>query len=282
MTTATIHSEIGDKLMQQFVALIYEVTGIRISEQKKALLSNRLRRRLRATGIVSFDAYYKHLKSLKTDHDEWDHFLQEVTTHETYLFRDQQHWTWLEKNYLPEMIALASKGKRQRSLRIWSAASSTGDEAYTTAVCISQALLGSPGWKVNIVGTDIGIGAIEQANRAEFSLRAMRLVPAELKSKYFTETVPETTWKAKPALTSMIRFRQHNLLEPLAEMPFDLVFLKNVMIYFDDTSKLRVLAHIRKQIVPGGLLLAGAAEGVSDLLEGYKRLQPWLFQKLPS
>lgn len=280
MTTATITAEISDKLMLQFVALIYEVTGIRISEQKKALLSNRLRRRLRATGIASFEAYYKHLKSLKTDHDEWDHFLQEVTTHETYLFRDQQHWTWLEKTWLPQMVALASKGKRSRTLRIWSAASSTGDEAYTTAVCVSQALIGQAGWKVNIVGTDIGIGAIEQANKAEFSLRAMRLVPSDLKHKYFTEVVPETTWKAKPALTSMIRFRQHNLLEPLSETPFDLVFLKNVMIYFDDTSKKKVLAHLRKHIVPNGLLLAGAAEGVSDLLEGYKRLQPWLFERL--
>lgn len=270
--------EVSDKQLSRYAELIYQVTGIRISPQKKALLSNRLRRRLRATGIADFEAYFKHLKSLDVGHQEWDHFLQEITTHETYLFRDESNWKWFRSHFLRELSVAAEKGERARTLRIWSAACSTGDEAYTAASCIASSLPGYQRWTIKILGTDIGVGAVTRAGDPEFGSRAMRLVPDDIKRKCFDKRDGEL-WKPKAELTQLVEFRRHNLLDPLPQAPFDLVFLKNVLIYFDADSKRRVIENVRKLLRPGALLIAGAAEGISDLLKDLERMEPWLYRR---
>jgi len=271
--------EITDGQLVRYADLIYGRTGIRLSPQKKTLLTNRLRRRLRETKIAGFDAYYDLLVRLQGDHAEWNAFLQEITTHETYLFRDEVHWTWLRTKFLPGIVAEAQRGKRTNRLRIWSAASSTGDEAATIAACVAGGVSNLTHWKVNIVGTDIGIGAVEQARKAEFGERAMKLVPADFIRRFFVKDPQASLWRAKPVLTEMMRFRRHNLLERLDEDDFDLVILKNVLIYFDAASKRTVMNHVREKVRPGGLLLAGAAEGVADMVRGLERLESWLFRK---
>jgi chemotaxis protein methyltransferase CheR len=277
MSTSQLE-QVSDAELTRYAHLIYERTGVRVSPQKKALLSNRLRRRLRSTGIESFEEYYHHLKRLPPQHEEWDAFLQEITTHETYLFRDQSHWNWLRNVYLPErMEARASGGPSW--LRIWSAACSTGDEAYTAASCIAACLTDLNPWKIQILGTDIGKGAVDQAKNAAFGERAMRLVPEAYKKSYFTKAKDVEIWRPKPILTGMVSFRQHNLLDPLREKSFDLVFLKNVLIYFDRDSKKQVMTNIKDSIRPGGLLVAGAAEGVTDLLRDFERVESWLMRK---
>ena len=107
----------------------------------------------------------------------------------------------------------------------------------------------------------------------------MRLVPEDFKSRYFTKLAGEPLWKAKPMLAEMTSFRQHNLLNRLGEPPFDVMFLKNVLIYFDAVSKKRVMEHVRAAVRPGGLLVTGAAEGVSEYLREFKCLQSWLHQR---
>lgn len=272
-------AQVSDAELAQFAELIYTRTGIRVSPQKKTLLSNRLRRRLRETGISSFDEYYKHLRSLRPNDAEWDAFLQEITTHETYLFRDESQWDWFRDTFLVSHEAECRASGRGRSLRIWSAACSTGDEAMTIACCVAATVSNLAQWKVQILGTDIGIGALEQAKAAVFGDRAIRLVPEAYRTRFFTKAKDAQIWQAKPTLTAMASFRQHNLMNPLRESPFDLVFLKNVLIYFDATSKLTVLANVRSMVRPGGLLVAGAAEGVSDLIKDFERIQPWLYRK---
>ena len=272
-------AQVSDAELAKFAELIYARTGIRVSPQKKTLLSNRLRRRLRETEIATFDDYYKHLRNLRPNDAEWDAFLQEITTHETYLFRDESQWNWFQQEYLPAHDAECRKSGRSKSLRIWSAACSTGDEAMTIACCVAACLPNFTQWNVQIVGTDIGIGAVEQARTAVFGDRAMRLVPESYRTRFFTKAKDAQIWQAKPMLTAMASFRQHNLMATLRESPFDLVFLKNVLIYFDAASKLTVLANVRTAIRPGGLLVAGAAEGVSDLIKDFERIQPWLYRK---
>ena len=270
--------QVTEQQMSRYCDLIYRVTGIRIPAVKKTLVSNRVRRRLRQHGLQDFEAYYNLLSRLGADDPEWDAFLQEITTHETYLFRDEAQWEWFRNVYLPERVAENRRGGPS-SLRIWSAASSTGDEAMTIAACIAATLPNLSGWTIRIVGTDIGIGAIEQARAAVFGERAMRLVPDDYKRRFFTKAASGNIWQAKPVLTEMTHFAQHNLMEAPRGLKFDLVFLKNVLIYFDTASKATVLKHVREAIVPGGLLLAGAAEGVSDLLKDFERVQPWLFRR---
>ena len=269
--------QVTDTELQRYADLVYRKTGIRISPQKKTLLSNRLRRRLRETGIASYSEYYDYLTKLPPRHPEWDAFLQEITTHETYLFRDELQWQWFRKKFLAD-VAKAQRGA-VKTLRIWSAACSTGDEAFTAACCIAAELPDLPNWRITILGTDIGLGAVEQARTATFGERAMRLVPDDLKRRFFEKLPNAEVWRAKPILTKMTNFRQHNLMDPLPERPFDLIFLKNVLIYFDAGSKKVVLNNVLKVLQPGGYLVVGAAEGVGDLLSGMTRLQPWLFQK---
>ncbi len=272
-------TEVTDRQLALYAELIYRRTGIRVAPQKKTLLSNRVRRRLRETGISGFDEYYKYLTGLPADDPEWHGFLQEITTHETYLFRDANHWEWLQGTYLPQCAAEARSGKRPAALRIWSAASSTGDEALSAACCVAACLPGFPQWRIEILGTDLGAGAVAQAQAARFSERAMRLVPPPYKRRFFSQDTRANLWQAHPTLTEMVAFRQHNLLDPLRERPFDLVFLKNVLIYFAPASKKQVVENVRALIPPGGLLVAGAAEGIGELLKDYVRLKAWLYQR---
>ncbi len=278
MPATMLTDQVTDAQLSQYGKLIYERTGIRISPQKVSLLSNRLRRRLRATGIGCYTRYLSHLKKLRPDDPEWDAFLQEITTHETYLFRDAGQWDWFQETFLPEVQAAARKGKRSKSLRIWSAASSTGDEAYTIACCIAGKLQHHSQWNIDIVGTDIGVGALEQARNPRFRERAMRRVPETYRRRFFTKT-GDDVWTPRPELTQWMNFSQHNLMQPYPGKPFDLVILKNVLIYFDSASKDVVFRNIDRAIRPGGLLMTGPAEGVSDVVRGYEKVQTWLYRK---
>jgi len=282
MPAAILTQTVTEDQLARFAKLIYGRTGIQTSPQKRTLLSNRLRRRLRARGIECFDEYYRLLRDIPADDPEWDAFLQEVTTHETYLFRDMAQWDWLRTSYLPELQTAARRGERDKSLRIWSAACSTGDEVYTIACCVADALTDQNTWRIEIIGTDIGVGALEQARQATFGTRAMKLVPDGYRRRFFTKS-GDQRWTAKSVVTQWVSLRQHNLLEPLRGVPFDLIFVKNVLIYFDAESKSRVFEHVDAALRPGGMLVTGPAEGVADLLRDplrkYERRQSWLHRK---
>jgi len=276
--------QVSDAQLARFADLIYRRAGIRVSPQKKVLLSNRLRRRLRDTGIEDFEQYYRHLVALRPDHPEWDAFLQEITTHETFLFRDQSHWEWFSSVFLAESGARFHRAghvgnvPHGQRLRIWSAACSSGDEAFTAACCVA-ACLPELGRRAQILGTDLGVGVVEQAKRGAFGERAMRMVPEPYRRRFFEKAKDAPVWQARPILRDMVSFRQHNLLEPLREAPFDLVFLKNVLIYFDKASKKTVLENVGNVLCPGGYLVVGAAEGSGDLAEDLVRVEPWLFRR---
>ncbi len=280
MTSLSTSDLISDQQMQVYTDLIYSRTGIRIPLMKKTLLSNRIRRRLRKTGVDNFGDYFRLLQSLPQSDPEWDAFLQEITTHETYLFRDDIQWKWFRQTYLKDLMAAVRANKRPRKLRVWSAAASTGDEAYTIASCVSDSLTGHGAWQVNILGTDIGIGAVEQAKSGVFGERAMKHVPDGFRKRYFTKVKDANVWKAKPVLDEMVSFQVHNLMEPIRQTPFDLVFIKNVLIYFDKSSKKKVIENVQKVIPRGGVLVLGPTEGAAQYLDAFQRIQPWLFMRI--
>jgi chemotaxis protein methyltransferase CheR len=271
--------QVTDEQLAKFAELIYATAGIKISPQKRMMLSNRLRRRLKFNQLDCFDAYLNLLKSRPADDPEWDAFLQEVSTHETFLFRDERHWSWLQSEFLPAILAQARSDQRPKSLRVWSAACSTGDEAFTIATCIADGIADCGQWKIEIVGTDIGVGAVQQAEQGVFNERSMQLVPEPLRRRLFEPVPGGASWKAKPALSRWTSFRQHNLLEPLKEKPFDLIFVKNVLIYFDVASKKLALANIVPLLAPGGALVTAAAEGVSGLIPDLIKEKPWLYRR---
>ncbi|MDA7952131.1 MAG: protein-glutamate O-methyltransferase CheR [Pirellulaceae bacterium] len=272
--------QIDDVLLKKFGKIIYEVAGIQTSDKKRALLSNRLRRRLRATGIANFEEYYHFLCKQSQDSKEWKMFLEEITTHETYLFRNEMQWNWFQKEFLSEIIEKNASRPVRKRLRVWSAACSTGDEAYTVATCCAATLPELSKWNVEIVGTDIGVDTVKRAQNPTFDERAMRLVPSDHMKAYFTKEAGADFWVPKEILTKMTKFKTHNLLKRFVDHPFDMVILKNVMIYFDRASRVTAVNHLTKVVKPGGYLLIGAAEGVSDYLkDDYERVFPWLYRK---
>lgn len=276
---AISRSQLSDAQFHQFAMMIYRRTGIRVAPTKKLLLSNRLRRRMRETQIAEFGDYFRHLRRLDEADPEWDAFFQEITTHESYLFRDPTQWTWFRDVFLAGRVAAARHGKAHKSLRLWSAACSTGDEPVTAACCIAATLHDLAQWHVHILCTDIACGSIERAEKAEFGERAMRFVPEGMRRRFFAKAAHAAIWRPRPVITDMLTFQQHNLMKPLGGRPFDLVMLRNVLMYFDDASKETVLQHVRKVIPPGGVLMVGCTEGLAHMLRDFRRLGVGLFQK---
>ena len=274
-----LRSQLSDAMFRQFVMLIYRHTGIRVAPEKKLLLSNRLRRRMRECRIAEFGDYFHHVRRLTDDDPEWDAFIQEITTHESYLFRDQTQWDWFRDVFLAGRVTAARRNKAAKTLRLWSAACSTGDEPVTAACCVASCIHDWTQWRVHILCSDIAKGSVEQAQNAEFGERAMRFVPDRMRRCFFTKAADAKNWRPRPVVTDMLTFRRHNLMQPLGGRPFDLVMLRNVLMYFDAASKDAVLKNIRKMLPPGGVLMVGCTESVADLLPDFHRLSVGLYQK---
>ncbi|MDR3618574.1 MAG: protein-glutamate O-methyltransferase CheR [Paludisphaera borealis] len=271
-------TELTDDEFARFLALIYRASGIRIAETKRVLVSNRVRRRLRATGIETFAAYYAFLTS-PAGAGEMPAFLDAVTTNETYFFRDQPHYDWLGDELIPGLLSEAAAHRRPRSLRIWSAACSTGEEPYSIALELADHRATLLGWRLSVLGTDLSGAALIAARGAVYEERALQRVDAETRKKRFDEDADGKRWTLKPDVRSLVAFRSHNLLKPLAVEPFDCVFLKNVLIYFDTNSKRTVVDNVLGSMAKGGFLVVGPTEGIHGMLGSLARIKPWLYQR---
>jgi chemotaxis protein methyltransferase CheR len=270
--------ELTEAEYQQFCGLIYRVSGIRIPGTKRVMVSNRLRRRLRATGIASFSAYLAFLNSA-AGVGEMPRFLDEVTTNETYFYRDPHHYEWFGQVFLPEVIQQARLRKRPKSLRVWSAASSTGEELYSVALKIVDRKVELGGWRLTLLGTDLSGAVLDAARAGVYDARALRLVGAAERDRYFTHDPGSQKWTLSPDLRAGAVFKLHNLLEPLDQAPFDCIFIKNVLIYFDEESKKTVVRHLLASLGRGGYLVVGPTEGIHGMLGSLTKHKTWLFQR---
>lgn len=272
--------ELTEPEFARFRELIYKTSGIRIPATKRVMVSNRLRRRLRATGIATFAAYYAMLtRNGPAREAEMPRFLDEITTNETYFFRDPHHFQWLGDVYLPELLKNARTGKRRRSLRVWSAAASTGEELYSVAIKIQERKLEFAGWKIALLGTDLSTAALEAARNGAYDDRAMRLVTPEQRRLFFEHDAVLARWTIKPEVRAAASWKIHNLLEPLKEEPFDIIFIKNVLIYFDATSKQTVVQNLIDRLAGYGCLIVGPTEGIHTMLGKLERKTAWLYQR---
>ena len=197
-----------------FQKFIYEQTGIWTLDGKTALLSNRIRRRLRDRGLESFDDYYK-LLTAGTMAGELQAFIDAITTNETHFFRTSDHFDWFAGPFLDGVIARATAGQRERSLRVWSAACSTGEEPYSLAICLAENAPRLAGWTLQVVGTDICETALQAARAATYGPKAVELVSPERLARHFIADPGRETWRLKPAVAGLCEFRRHNLLDPM-------------------------------------------------------------------
>lgn len=263
---------------ERFCDLIYKVSGIKVPPTKRIMVSNRLRRRLRATGITGFSPYYAHLTS-PAGAAEMPFFLDEITTNETYFYRDVHHFDWLTTTFFPEVAEAGRLGRRPRTLRIWSAAASTGEELYSIALRLARVRSQFTGWSITLLGTDISAAALATARAGSYDERAVRLVSVEERQRYFDHDPTAGRWTLKPEVRAMATWKPHNLVAPFKEAPFDCVFIKNVLIYFDARSKQTVANHLVQSLAKGGYLVVGPTEGIYSMLGPLEKLKHWLYRR---
>jgi chemotaxis protein methyltransferase CheR len=272
------HTELTKEEYQRFCDLIYRSAGIRIVENKRVMVSNRVRRRLKATGISTFAEYYTFLTS-PAGNGEMPLFLDAITTNETYFFRDPQHYEWLDESFLPGLIAQRTERKAPKTLRIWSAACSTGEEPYSIALKVMAKKPQLAGWRITLVGTDLSGAVLDAARAGRYDSRAIRLIEPGDRKQFFDEDPKAERWIVKPEVKALVTWKQHNLLFPLQDEPFDCIFLKNVLIYFDTGSKQIVVRNMISALAHGGYLVIGPTEGIYAMLDPLKKLKPWLYQR---
>jgi chemotaxis protein methyltransferase CheR len=266
------------KQLDAFGQFIYRASGIRIDASKVTLVSNRVRRRVRAGQFADFDAYYRFLTS-GAGANELEQFLDAITTNPTHFFRTPRHFDWFRGEFVTEMIARQSH-RPQRRLRVWSAASSSGEEAYSLAICLAENALRLRDWQITVLGTDISEAVLCRARAASYQAGALAEVSDSQRRRYFEASADGHTWRVRPAVSEMVEFRRHNLMEPLRELPFDCIFVRNVLIYFDRDSKKVVIKNLLKSLASGGYLVVGPSEGIYDMLEPLVKRTTFLYQKV--
>jgi len=265
------------KQFELFQRFIYDRAGIKIDFSKVTLVSNRIRRRLKAGSCDDFDSYYRLLTS-KAGETELEGFLDAITTNETSFFRTKSNFEWLKNEYVKELLQDKLAGKRSGSLRIWSAACSSGEEPYSIAMCLSDLTIPLRGWDIQILGTDISESSLKLAREAVFRLRTMQELDNGNIRRYFTEEAPDR-YRLRPTIAQTVRFKNHNLMSQLHEPPFDCIWLRNVLIYFDRESKAQVIENLVRSLVRGGYLVVGPSEGVYDMLGMLEKRGTFLYQK---
>ena len=248
------------KLMQD---LVYQLAGISIADHKVSMLSNRLRKRLTVLGLDSFEAYYHLLKSSSIEDDEISHFLSAVSTNETYFFRNEKLWNYAGTDMIKH-LCLAKEGQTLKRAAFWSAACSNGAEPYNLAMILKQKLPKFKEWGLQIIGTDISRRVLDVAKEGIYQEYAVQRVSQEDRRKYFKHIEADNTYALKDDIRRMVEFTHHNLRDPFKRNYFDVVFLRNVMMYFDYDMKKKVLENIFEALRVGGLMITGDVDPLRD------------------
>jgi chemotaxis protein methyltransferase CheR len=261
---------ISDKDFEQLRDFIYNICGMYFHTTKKYFLESRLTRRMEATGAKTYQDYYLLLRSPRGS-EELKFLMDEITTNETYFFRNVPQLAALENKLLPELVEIKNK-MGFRKLRIWSAASSSGEEAYTMAMILLEkraTLLKD--WIIEIVGTDINETVIAQAKEGIYNAYSVRNIPEAYKRKYIRED--NGKFILSPEVKKFVTFNKLNLYEDskmIFMKSFDFIFCANVLIYFDTASKSKVVQHFYNNLQPYGYFFVGQSESLHGVNDKFK------------
>jgi len=287
MVTATTDVERGvleirpmsDREFRAFRDLIYNESGIHLAEQKRELLSARLARRLRVLGI---DRYGDYLSLVRESVAERTEMFDRVSTNETQFFREPKQFEYLESAVLPGLVADGDAGRRPRSIRAWSAGCSTGEEPYSIAMTLIAAL---SGWEIEVLATDISTRALSHAVAGVWPVESVREVPRHHLERFMLRGVRSNAGRVRvtDALRSAVRFQRYNLHDEHAPDigRFDLVFCRNVLIYFDRISRGRALRRICGKLDRGGRLFLGHSESLIGFARDIRAVAPSVYQLVP-
>jgi len=267
---------ITDREFGLFQALIHREAGIHLAPAKKALVVGRLGKRLRALGLPTFEAYYQRV--LEGDGEERVRMLDAISTNETHFFREPRHFEFLEREVLPRWAREAERGRRARDIRVWSAGCSTGEEPYTIAMVLRRFFPASSRWEVEILATDLSTRVLETARAAVWPIEKAREIGPEYLRAFMLQGTRshQGLMKAGPEIRSLVRFERLNLNADAYPVPggFDLVFCRNVLIYFSREAKSQAVARLLGHLSPDGYFFVGHAETLSGIVEGVRTVGP--------
>jgi chemotaxis protein methyltransferase CheR len=286
MHSATARAEhdesISPKDFERLSRLIYEQSGIVLKEEKKTMVELRIKRRLKSLDLRSFHQYCDYLFSAQGGKDdEIVQLIDVVSTNKTDFFREPDHFEYLARQAVPDLMARNRSG---RSLLVWSAGCSTGEEPYTLAMVLRECAAAHPQLRFQVLATDISTAVLGKARKGIFHADAVRPVPAALQRKYFMRSRDPNSQllRVVPELRELVEFRRLNFMDSdfgLAQK-VDIVFCRNVMIYFDRATQEKIVQKLARQLVPGGYAFVGHSESLHDMDMPLVPVAPALYRKV--
>lgn len=269
--------ELNKEQFAQISRLVYQFSGINLPFGKEGLVKSRLTKRLRALGLNTFEQYLHYVKQDQS-RQELVTMVEALTTNKTGFFREAQHFTYFREQIIPRLRTL--KGK----IRMWSAGCSSGEEPFSIAMTLSEALPDLRRRDVRILATDISTPMLKIAREAIYEYEALEGVPAHFLQKYFTciRVRPSRAYQLKEHIRNLVRFARLNLIQPWPmKGPFEVIFCRNVMIYFDKSTQQRLIHRFWELLAPGGYLLVGHSESLGVLEHRLHYVQPSVYRKYP-
>lgn len=263
-----VRASMSNALFTKLSEFIYSESGIKMPFSKKTMLEARLQKRLQAIGRSSFDEYCNYLFSPEGIATELIHMIDVVTTNKTDFFREAQHFDYLIEHALPTLINTRGAGIR-RPFMIWSAACSSGEEPYSLAMILNEFSLRAQGFHFTILGSDISTRMLDTARRAIYSEDKVAPIPTSLKHKYLmrSKSPGENLARIVPELRTLVKFRRLNFMEGDFGMreKMDVIFCRNVLIYFDRPTQEKVINRLCNHLHPGGYIFTGHSESINGL-----------------
>jgi chemotaxis protein methyltransferase CheR len=278
-------SSLTASLFTKFQALIYQEAGIWLATHKHALLTGRLAKRLRLLGLSTMKEYYELVTQPDQLHERAV-MIDCITTNETRFFREPRHFDYLAQHVFPKWHQEAAARQRPTRLRIWSAGCSSGEEPYSLAMLLLKHFPEEQGWDLEVIATDISTRVLEKAREAVYPIEKKKDIPQEYLRAYMLKGRGEdqSFMKVGPELHRVVRFARVNLHAdsyPLQGL-FDLIFCRNVLIYFDQKSKEKVINGIVRHLSPSGLLFLGHSENLGGISPNLRTVAPTMYALMPA
>lgn len=279
MTTNLTNSKLAERDFKRLSQFISSECGIKVPPTKRTMIESRLQRRLRTLGMGDYKDYCEYLFSLKGMEIEMPHLLDAVTTNTTQFFREPKHFDYLFDNVLP---AWFERFGPSRELVIWSAGCSSGEEPYTLSMVLAEFAEQNPGFSFVVVATDINNQVLEKAHLAIYPEDKVSQIPPLLRRKYLLRSKNRTSKVVRviPELRSRVRFRRLNFMGEFGfREPLDIIFCRNVMIYFDRPVQENLLRKFVYHLRPKGYMFIGHSESLSGMDLGLEQAAPTIYRK---